>query len=149
MPRKPRTDKFTRKYFKVDLEKNQELGKYSKAPEFAKREEANLIGSYCTTYKNGNKTEEIHMPVLDLDMPCELIPSSTPGHFHLLIDQPLRWPQYQNLLTALAEAGIIEYGYAKASIAHGGSYIRKPGIHKPSADLDYDNRVQEWASKLG
>jgi hypothetical protein len=78
-----------------------------------------------------------------------LIPSSTEGHYHLLLDKPMSWTKYQNLLTALAEAGIVEHGYAKASIAHGGSYIRKPGVHKTTADPDYDNRVQEWAKRLG
>src|SRR5579872_4116295 len=108
---------FSRKYFKADLEKNQKLGKYSVAPTFAKREEANLLGSYCTTMREGGKEVEIHMPVLDIDFPCELIPSSTPGHFHLLINKAIRWPKYAELLEALASAGVIEYGYAKASIA--------------------------------
>ena len=140
---------FTRKYFKADLEKNTKLGKYSLPPEFAKREEANLLGSYCTTMKSGGKEVEIHMPTLDIDFPCELIPSSTPGHFHLLIDKAMYWTQYVQLLEALAAAGVIEYGYAKASIAHGGSYIRKPGVHKLTADVEYDNKVAEWAKRLG
>lgn len=141
--------KFERKYFKIDdLDANQRLGKYSKAPVFAKREEANLIGSYCST-GGKNQGGEIHMPVLDIDWPCELIPSSTPGHFHLLIDKPMSWSTYQNLLNSLAASGVIEGGYARASIAHGGSYIRKPGVHKLTADPEYDNKVQEWVKKLG
>jgi hypothetical protein len=142
---------YSRKYFKADLEKNQQLGKYAEAPTFATREEANLLGSYCTARydQKGKEIEAIHMPVLDIDFPCELIPSSTPGHFHLLIDRPMEWSQYKQLLNALANAGIIEYGYAKASLNHGGSFIRKPGIHKATADADYDAKVAEWTKKLG
>lgn len=66
--------------------------------------------------------ENIHYPVLDIDHPCYVIPSQTPGHFHLYIDKAVLWEQYERLLRSLSDAGIIEEGYARASIARKASY---------------------------
>lgn len=71
-----------------------------------------------------------HRPVLDIDFPAELIPSSTPGHFHLYLDKPMTWRKYEALLEALAKAGLIERGFANASIERGFSAARIPGIKK-------------------
>ena len=76
------------------------------------------------------KDDEYHRPILDIDFPAMLIPSSTEGHFHLYLDRPIKWGVYKKLLLALSEAGIIEEGYAKASIARQASYLRLPGIPK-------------------
>lgn len=73
----------------------------------------------------------MHKPVLDLDMPCKLIPSSTPGHFHLYIDQAMSWDAYRALLHALAAAGLIEQGYLNASLARGHTAVRLPWVQKP------------------
>lgn len=72
-----------------------------------------------------------HKVVLDIDLPAQLLPSSTPGHFHLLIDHEVPWDKYVNLLNALAEAGVIEEGYAGASIARGWTAVRLPWVKKP------------------
>lgn len=74
-----------------------------------------------------------HRPVLDIDIPATLVPSSTPGHSHLYLDVELSWPAYQKLLDALAEVEIIEPGYAKASKARGFSAVRLPWVRKPSS----------------
>lgn len=71
-----------------------------------------------------------HWPVLDVDMPVHLHPSSTPGHFHLIIEKELEWDQYVKLLDTLAEVGIIEPGYAHVSKKRGYTTIRRPGITK-------------------
>jgi hypothetical protein len=73
-----------------------------------------------------------HRPVLDIDIPAALIPSSTPGHSHLYIDKPLTWDQYENLLWALVDCGIIESGYASASVARGYTSARLPWVKKPA-----------------
>lgn len=74
--------------------------------------------------------EDRHSPALDIDLPCVLVPSSTPGKFHLYIDKPMPWETYKTLLRALADAGILEQEYASASIAKGQSFLRKPGVTK-------------------
>lgn len=53
-------------------------------------------------------TDEIHMPVVDLDMPAVLRPSKTQGHFHLIIDHPMTWRSYKRLLRSLVRAGLVE-----------------------------------------
>ena len=71
-----------------------------------------------------------HKPVLDIDFPAHLQPSSTPGHYHLYLDKELTWDKYQRLIVALADAGIIEDGYASASMARKYTATRLPWIKK-------------------
>ncbi len=72
----------------------------------------------------------VHSPALDIDIPIKLVPSSTPGHHHLYIDKELSWWQYQQLLMVLADCGIIEKGFACASIERKATFLRKPGVTK-------------------
>lgn len=72
-----------------------------------------------------------HKVVLDIDLPAQLIPSSTPGHFHLYIDKEMSWEKYQALLIALSDAGVIEPGYEFASTTKGFTAARLPWVRKP------------------
>lgn len=83
-----------------------------------------------------------HRPVIDLDFETKLIPSSTPGHYHLYLDRNLSWNDYKTLLLALADAGIISRGYAVASIERGHSCVRVPWLKKgdPSPELPVVHR---------
>lgn len=71
-----------------------------------------------------------HMPILDIDVPISVIPSSTPGHSHLFIGVQMSWSVYSNLLEAMAEAGILEPGYVNASQARGFTAVRLPWVSK-------------------
>lgn len=75
---------------------------------------------------------KLHRPVLDIDFPVHVEPSSTEGHFHLYLDKPLRWDQYKRLLTALSIAGIIEPGYERVSVAREYTAVRLPWVKKRS-----------------
>lgn len=91
--------------------------------------DANLVGSITD-----NRT---HRPVLDLDFPCRLIPSTTPGHFHLYLDGlELDWNKYKTLLLALADAGVISHTYARESIRKGFTAARLPHITKQPDDIN-------------
>lgn len=68
----------------------------------------------------------MHGIALDIDLPCELIPSRTPGHFHLYIDKELPWKSYLKLLDALVEAGIVEEGWVEAAKRSGHTTLRLP-----------------------
>ena len=101
--------------------------------------EANVVTSIAGEWQPGRAAigeategdrKRFHFPVLDLDVPAHLVPSSTSGHSHLYIDKLLSWDQYKELLTALAKAGIIEDGYAGASIARGHTAVRLPWKRK-------------------
>ncbi len=73
----------------------------------------------------------LHSPVLDIDFPARLVPSSTPGHFHLYLDGlSMTWLDYEKLLTALAAAGVVQEGYVHASIARKATAVRVPGCKK-------------------
>lgn len=94
-------------------------------------ENANLLTSELDY--PGAEHLKLHAPVLDIDYHAELIPSSTPGHFHLVLDKALPWDKYQKVMRALADADLIEPGYAGASSARGYSAIRLPWIKKEKA----------------
>jgi hypothetical protein len=68
----------------------------------------------------------LHAPVLDIDMPCALVPSSTPGHFHLFIERGMTWRRYRRLLRALGRAGILERGFVHAALARRYTAVRVP-----------------------
>jgi len=71
-----------------------------------------------------------HAPAIDIDVPAYLIPSSTPGHSHLYIDVAMSWRQYKKLLKALDQAGIVEYGYLRASLKRKRTDLRVPWLKK-------------------
>lgn len=77
-----------------------------------------------------NSENLTHKPVLDIDLPVKLIPSSTGGHFHLYIDKEMSWGKYLLLLNALVEVGIVEQGYVDAASRRGYTAVRLPWIEK-------------------
>lgn len=101
-----------RLYRKVDLKAEDSYGDASMGEVVAK-DDATVITSQSAD------NPELHYVTIDIDHPCFLRESETPGHFHLLIDQghPLAWSQYEKLLDALANAHIVEPGYVRAAKA--------------------------------
>jgi len=77
----------------------------------------------------------VHRPVLDLDLPVAVHPSSTPGHHHLYIDCPMPWERYQALLSVLAEVGLLEQSFVNASIKRGYTTVRLPWVKKELPEL--------------
>lgn len=84
--------------------------------------DANLISSLCDDGQ--------HAPVLDIDFDAELVESSSPGHYHLYFNKKIPWERYEEVLRVLGEAGLLETGWVKASIARQQSLLRKPGTLK-------------------
>lgn len=78
-----------------------------------------------------------HKPVLDLDFPCELVPSATPGHFHLYMDKEVAWEDYLKVLKAMAGAGLIEWGYLNATEERGFGSLRHPDRPKQAGERPY------------
>lgn len=79
-----------------------------------------------------------HKVMVDVDMPCKVVPSTTPGHFHLYIDREMSWHDYKLLLGTFERVGIISTGYHDASILRGFTTLRLPWIKKKSpADTEY------------
>lgn len=73
-----------------------------------------------------------HKVAIDLDMDAVLIPTSTPGHHHLIIDHELTWNAYVKLLKALAEAGLVQQGFVHAAELRGYTQLRTPWTRKVS-----------------
>lgn len=71
-----------------------------------------------------------HAPAIDIDMPCRLVPSSTPGHFHLYIEKEMDWKTYEELLKALTRAGIVEDGFLHMAQKYKATHLRVPGKPK-------------------
>lgn len=74
--------------------------------------------------------EDCHALLLDLDVPAWLLPSSTEGHSHLYVDVKIPTPAYFALLDALADAGVIQRGFADSSKHRGGTALRLPWVKK-------------------
>lgn len=91
-------------------------------------EKPNVVNSLIKNHPRGS----MHQVVLDIDHPCWVVESSTPGRHHLYIEVPggISWPHYQNLLNALSSAGVIETGYRNASVRRTFSTLRLPWIKK-------------------
>ena len=93
----------------------------------ARETAANLVSSRTTSGK--------HKPILDLDFPLRLEPSTTEGHYHLYLDGPeISWWRYAALLTGLYLAGVIEMGFFVWSLRRKGTWVRKPGVKKTSEE---------------
>lgn len=84
--------------------------------------ESNLV---CSDRDDG-----LHIPMLDLDMPAMLLKSSTYGHYHLYIDKPMTWENYEKLLDVLGEVGILEPGYVAVSKRRKRTQLRTPWTKK-------------------
>jgi hypothetical protein len=72
----------------------------------------------------------LHAPVLDIDLPAALVPSSTPGHYHLVIERAMTWRTYKRLLRAMTRAGLLEKGFTKMAIRRGYTSVRVPWVKK-------------------
>lgn len=102
---------------------------YSAVPEVVTDlNKANVITSKVDV--GSSEAAPTHKPVLDIDLPVTLIPSSTPGHFHLFIDKAMTWENYAKLMDVLAEVGILESGYVNASKDRGFTAVRVPWVKK-------------------
>jgi hypothetical protein len=66
-----------------------------------------------------------HRPLLDLDFPCRLIESQTPGHYHLYLDGvKVSHEHWKNVLRALAQAGIVQERWADNMRLNGAVALR-------------------------
>jgi hypothetical protein len=116
-------------------------------------EDANLITSTIAT-----EYPPTHKVVIDLDHAAQLIPSSTPGHFHLYIDHDIEWSLYAELLEVLAKVGLLEKGYVSASLERKFTAVRLPWVRKTVAErlddlnpypVSVDSSTGGWAHDEG
>jgi homocysteine S-methyltransferase len=72
----------------------------------------------------------VTQPVFDIDYPARLVPSTTPGHWHLYLDRDVPWDKYEKVLEAMADAGLIEEGFVAAAKKGKGTFVRPPHVKK-------------------
>jgi len=94
------------------------------------RETADVDAAELVSSGLPNSNGLVHAPVLDLDVPHTLIPSTTLGHSHLYIDTPIPWSEYKRLLVLLGKVGILDSAYVSISLARGRSQVRVPWLKK-------------------
>lgn len=88
-----------------------------------------------------------HAPAIDIDgINVELIPSTTPGNYHLVIDKVTTWYNYEALLKALYNCKIIEYEFYQLSLRKGKTALRLPWVKKEMSEED--RRVRDVRAKL-
>lgn len=124
---------------------------------------ADVVSSEIATEFGGGQYDynRRHVLAIDLDVPAYLVESSTEGHHHLYVDVPGGIPHhaYMKLLDALAEAKVIQSGYANVSKQRGHSDLRLPWVRKQSpfavpegpkteAQAKSDDRVEELIARL-
>lgn len=92
---------------------------------------ANLVSSW--TYSDGDT--KYHTPVLDLDIDARLIPSTTPGHHHLIINKVMPQEDYDKLIRVMVEVGILQKGILELQWEKEGiTAIRLPGVKKAAGE---------------
>lgn len=72
-------------------------------------------------------------PVIDLDGPHTYVPSDTPGHAHLYLDQRMHYGKVLALMAVLRWCGVIERGHWKGFLHRGYSVVRPPWARKHHA----------------
>lgn len=98
------------------------------SPPISDLDAANIVTS--ETAEEKNLFGEHHLITIDLDVDHVYIPSTTPGHGHLLVNHPIAWEKYSRLLLLLLELGVLEEGYVDATLRRGYSAVRVPWIMK-------------------
>ena len=109
-------------YFQSNLDVYERHKMMGTAHELADLNKANLVSSEVRP--------DVHMPVIDCDFGIQAVASTTPGHYHLYIDQELTWDQYKALLDGFYKAGLIQAGWYNNALKEMRSYVRLPHVKK-------------------
>jgi len=127
-----------------DLSQDSE-GSLIYANEQAEPTEANLVTSRALDQEAGGPGptwgRQVHRPLLDIDFEAALIPSSTPGHYHLYLDKPMSRQEYVELLKTLQRVGILQRGFVDSAIGSElGTTLRVPWAEKAVQEIKQEAR---------
>lgn len=105
------------------------IRKISLNGEFAKLRAKLLETEVITSRKPSH--DEKHLPIFDIDHSVLSWETTTPGHYHLVIDRPMSESHYLYLLDAMVKVGLVQEGYARASRKRKAAWLRMPWTKKP------------------
>ena len=122
-----------------------------KSPVLRKVEPPDAETSRLVVNEHGERMEVVsvqkHAVVMDLDHEAFLIPSSTPGHYHLYVDLGVPEDDWFDFLDAAAKINLVSAGYAEVSRKRGHSDVRLPWISK--AQIRQEGHEREVAREQG
>jgi len=107
---------------------------------------ANMITSLIED--GGWTPSDYHKPLLDIDYGAELVPSSTPGHYHLYLDTAVPKDAYFRFLQAAMEAGIIQKGFYDGAVRRGATSVRLPWVKKHDLKANQLNPNKEIEDQI-
>lgn len=105
-------------------------GFFEAAGNWCKQPDATLVTSLISI--GDPHPMSLHMPVIDIDLPCAWVPSTNEHHGHLYINQVVTFDGLVEILEVLEKHGIVQSGYRAAAEARGYSAVRVPGLKKPA-----------------
>jgi hypothetical protein len=88
--------------------------------------EANVFSSLLQGQEVNDPDDALHTIALDIDHRMRVVDSSTEGHGHLYIDCQMPWRDVKKLMAVMAEVGLLEPGYVKASERRLATHLRLP-----------------------
>lgn len=87
---------------------------------------ANVFSSLLQGQEIDDPDDALHTIALDIDHRMRVVDSSTEGHGHLYIDCQMPWRDVVKLMRVMAEVGLLEPGYVKASERRLATHLRMP-----------------------
>jgi hypothetical protein len=127
--------------WEVDEEKYDESKKENPDLAVSDIDHANVVSSELDPAKQDPADPPLpsgkrHIVALDIDYPAYVVPSSTPGHYHLYLDVPggiEQW-RWESFIKGCTVAGIVEHGYGHVSLSRGHTNLRLPWVSKAEGD---------------
>jgi hypothetical protein len=99
-------------------------------------EKVNKDANVITSKIRGKKNK--HKIILDLDYEAALIPTSTPGHYHLMIDKDLDTLQYAEFIEVCHRVGLIADGNMSQWNRELTQFLRLPTVRKAGKNAPKD-----------
>lgn len=117
----------TNRFVKAELRNDGNYNKLDKRQECS-QDDANMVSSLA--WEDPVTGKRLHYPCLDIDFEAELIPSSTPGHYHLYLKKLLDEEAYTEVITVLAKHGILQGGIERQIKDRKETTLRLPHVKK-------------------
>lgn len=113
--------------------------------DMAGRQAPNVVSSEISrgpAYTNA-EDDSVHLVLIDLDFESALIPSTTPGRYHLYVDKKMSKEKYSDFVKMLKEFGVVAQGNLNQIEKTGRTYLRMPWVRKGFSILRGEDLLPE------